>query len=77
MESNTIAEILRATIGSSGTSTRYSRLDESSKRQVAVAAVLELYKADSLGGKESVYSNLQFLEPHVTEILKAMDLNNK
>ena len=77
MEGNTISDTLRTIITTSGTETKYSKLGDSAKRQVAVATVLELYKADALGGQCSIYSNLGTLEQHVTEILKAMDPNDQ
>ncbi|MCU8094333.1 hypothetical protein L5M18_22815 [Shewanella sp. SM20] len=75
--SQSIAEILKCTVNHSLSSirTEFSDLDESSKRHVVVAAVLEIYKAEALGGAgmNSFHNNLSEFSEHVAQILDVLN----
>ncbi|WP_394148069.1 hypothetical protein [Shewanella atlantica] len=77
MEQNCLREIL-LTKAAYGSVTDYSSLSEETQRQLVVTAVLELYKAEALGGGSNswgINSNMQNLEEHVEQIMKALTPN--
>jgi len=75
--SQSIAEVLKCTVNHSNSSTRteFSVLDENSKRHVVAAAVLEIYKAEALGGAgmNSFHNNLSEFSEHVQQILDVLN----
>jgi len=76
MDSKTMKEILGIEFSLNSDSTEYSGYTESEKRQVVTAALLELYKAEALGGggsANSVNSNLKYLSGHIGLVMSALE----
>lgn len=78
METISIQDILKTNLGQDG-ETYYSKRSENAKRQLVVTAVLELMKAEALGGTDSgsLYTNFCHFEAFITKITNALESNNK
>ncbi|MEL4408018.1 hypothetical protein [Shewanella algae] len=58
----------------SGRDIWFSRLPDSDKRKVIVAALLDLYKSEALGGgSNSIAGNLSMLSNHVELLLSELN----
>ncbi|MDH1470440.1 hypothetical protein [Shewanella sp. GD03713] len=75
MDGKTIQDILGIQFSPYSDGTDYSRYSESEKQQMVTAALLELYRAEALGGggsANSVNTNLKNLAGHIELVMSAL-----
>ncbi|MGI2157902.1 hypothetical protein [Shewanella baltica] len=75
MTDTTIKDILEIRFADYLDSTAYTSYTESEKRQIVTAALLELYKAEALGGgvNHSVHNNLSRLPEHIETVMSVLE----
>jgi len=73
MEQKTIQDILGVTTTRPGNNTLYSLENREAKRQLVVSALLEIFKADALGGGSNVYNNIEYLDQMTDTVLRVLE----
>jgi hypothetical protein len=76
MDSHTIKDILGIQFSSNSDSTVYTDYTNDEKRQMVTAAILELYRAEALGGgssAKSINTNLNSLSGHIDLVISALE----
>lgn len=75
MDNSTFQNTLLTKISTTDVPTLYASTSIQNQRQFVVTALLELYKAEALGGganSHSVHTNLKSLESHVNFVMAAL-----
>jgi len=76
MDNKTIQDILGIQFSAYSDGTDYSRFTANEKRQMVTAAILELYRAEALGGgssAKSIFTNLQHLSENIDLVISALE----